>query len=69
MGAENEGDGRATFESILGQRKGDPNNIRDYYFMFVPLMSAEEKERYFSDFPEMKEAYEKLKRSIKRNDA
>lgn len=60
MGTENKCDGRATFASLMGRREDDPRNERDYYFMFVPLMTTEQKERYFDDFPEMREKYEEL---------
>jgi hypothetical protein len=66
MGTENECDGRATFASILGRGEDDPHNERDYYFMFVPLMTTEQKERYFDDFPEMREKYREIVSSIKK---
>lgn len=68
MGTENGCDGRATFASILGRRENDPHNERDYYFMFVPLMTTEQKERYFGDFPEMQEKYGEIVSSMKRKD-
>ena len=55
----------ATFASILGRREDDPRNQRDYYFMFVPMMTPDQREAYFKDFPEQREKYTAIINSCK----
>lgn len=56
----------ATFASILGRSEDDPNNDRDYYSMFYPMMTGEQKAAYLKKYPEMKKQLDSLCQSTKR---